>query len=214
MEKEFRNFTMELRAVPETRKIEGRAIPFNIKSPNREGFREMISPEAVEGVIEKSDILMLYNHDNSKGFLARNNKGKGSLDIDVREDGVYFSFEAKSDNLSNYVYERLANGELDETSFAFTIAEDRWEKKPDGIYDRTITKFEQLYDFSVVDRSYYGISNAVKCARYAEILEEEKIENEKRMAELKAEEEAKEAALRTYYDAQKEALLNRTKDFE
>lgn len=194
MEKEIRCYNIELRANPESRLVEGVAIPFNVKSPNREGFREMIAPEAVEGVIEVSDILMLYNHDNSKGFLARSNKGKGSLVIDVQPDGVHFAFEAKHDDLSNYVYERLLAGELNETSWAFTVSEDTWVKGEDGIYDRTITKFDRLYDFSVVNNSYYGIENAVGCKRYAEILEEEKAENERKLAELKAEEE-RQAAL-------------------
>ena len=101
MDKEVRSIDMEYRLDGESRKIEGRAIPFNVFSPNHEGFREMIAPEAVDGVIEQSDVLMLYNHDKSKGFLARNKKGKGTLSIDVREDGVYFSFDAKHDNLSN-----------------------------------------------------------------------------------------------------------------
>ena len=189
MEKEIRSLNIELRANPESRMVEGVAIPFNVKSPNREGFREMIVPEAVEGVIEKSDILMLYNHDNSKGFLARSNKGKGSLVVDVQPDGVHFAFEAKHDDLSNYVYERLLAGELNETSWAFTVESDTWVKGEDGVYDRTITKFDRLYDFSVVTNSYYGIENAVGCKRYAEILEEEKAENERKLAELKAEEE-------------------------
>ncbi len=193
MEKEYRQLSVELRANPENRLIEGVAIPFNVQSPNREGFRESIAPEAVEGVIEKSDILMLYNHDADKGFLARSNKGKGSLVIDVQPDGVHFAFEAKHDNLSNYVYERLLAGELNETSWAFTVAEDVWKKGEDGVYDRTITKFDRLYDFSVVNNSYYGIKDAVGCKRYAEILEEEKAENERKLAELKAEEERKAA---------------------
>lgn len=221
MEKEIRNIVIEFRANEENRTIEGRAIPFNVFSPNHEGFREMISPEAVEGVIEKSDIKFLYNHDGSKGFLARNNKGKGTLKIDVREDGVYFSFKAKKDNLSNYVYDRLVSGELDEMSWAFTIAEDgdRWIKAEDGVYERTIVKFDRLYDFSAVDTSYYGIPNVVS-ARFAEIqeadrkaLEEaQRLEEEKRQAEEEAkrqeEEREKEEQLASYYKELKEKYLN------
>ena len=163
----------------------------------------MVVPEAVEGVIEASDILMLYDHDKSRGFLARSNKGKGSLNIEVKDDGVHFSFKPKNDDLSNYVYERLLAGELDETSWAFTVAEDVWTKASDGVYDRTITKFERLYDFSIVNNSYYGVSNAVGCKRYAEVLEEERLENERKLAEVKAEEERKAAEAE---EARKQAL--------
>lgn len=189
MEKELRFLNIEYR-LNENREVEGRAIPFNIQSPNREGFREMVSPDAVRDVFERSDIFMLYNHDRSKGFLARNNKGKGTLHIDVREDGVYFNFKAKNDNLSNYVYERLESGEISETSWAFTIKEDKWVKGADGVWDRTILAFDQLYDFSVVDQSYYGIADVVGCKRFAEIQEEEKKANEEAMKA--AEEAAKE----------------------
>lgn len=220
MEKEIRNYTIEFNADAESRTIEGRAIPFNVVSPNREGFREMIAPEAVEGVIEQSDIFLLYNHDKNQGFLARNKKGKGSLKIDVREDGVYFTFKAKKDNLSNYIYERIQNGELDETSWAFTVAEDRWKKMDDGVYERIITKFERLYDFSIVDQSYYGIENAVGCKRFAEVqeadriameeakrAEEERLEQEKREQEEKEAQE-KEQHLAEYYKSLKEKYLN------
>ena len=209
MEKEIRQYSVEFKSVPENPVIEGRAIPFNIPSPNREGFRETIAPEAVEGVFEKSDVFLLYNHDKSKGFLARNKMGKGSLNIDVKEDGVYFSFVPADDNLSVYIKDRIQRGDLDEMSWAFTVESDTWVKAADGIYDRTINKFEKIYDFSVVDSSYYGIENAVKCARYAEVLEEERLANEEKLAELEKQEQAKreaeeaekQAKLKEYYDA-------------
>lgn len=212
MDKEIRSFEVELRKAPESRTIEGRAIPFNVFSPNREGFREKIAPEAVEGVIEISDIFMLYNHERSHGFLARNNKGKGSLKIDVREDGVYFEFDAGKDDLSNYILERIDRGEINETSFAFTVREDTWVKQSDGVYERTITKFERLYDFSIVDNSYYGIKDAVGCKRYAEIQEEDrkaleaakKAEEERQAEEDKKKEEERLENLRKVYEQLRE----------
>ena len=216
VEKEIRSFEVELRKAPESRRIEGRAIPFNVFSPNREGFRELVAPEAVEGVIEGSDIFMLYNHDRQQGFLARNNKGKGTLKIDVREDGVYFDFELANDNLSNYVLERIERGEINETSWAFTVREDTWRKAEDGVYERIITKFERLYDFSVVDNSYYGIQDAVGCKRFAEIqeadrialeeakAEEERLQKEKEEQEAREAEEEKKKQIEEYYKNLKE----------
>lgn len=209
MEKEIRQYSIEFKTAPDVATIEGRAIPFNIPSPNREGFRETIAPEAVEGVFEKSDVFLLYNHDKSKGFLARNKRGKGSLSIDVREDGVYFSFMPGNDNLSMYIKDRIQRGDLDEMSWAFTVESDTWTKAADGVYDRTINRFDHIYDFSIVDQSYYGIENAVKCARYAEVLEEERLANEERIAqEERAEQERREIEeaekqekLKKYYDA-------------
>ena len=208
MEKEIRQYSVEFNAAPDVATIEGRAIPFNTPSPNREGFRETIAPEAVEGVFEKSDVFLLYNHDKSKGFLARNKMGKGSLKIDVREDGVYFSFVPGDDNLSMYIKDRIQRGDLDEMSWAFTVESDTWVKGDDGVYDRTINKFDHIYDLSIVDQSYYGIEGAVKCARFAEIQEEERLANEAKIAEeeriaqekREAEEAEKQAKLKEYYD--------------
>ena len=206
MEKEIRQYNIEFRTTDE-RVVEGRAIPFNIPSPNREGFRETILPEAVAGVFEKSDVFMVYNHDRSKGFLARAKNGNGSLKIDVREDGVYFSFEALHDDLSNYIYERLKRGDLDEMSWAFTVESDTWTKAADGVYDRTINKFDHIYDLSVVDQSYYGIANAVS-ARFAEIQEQDRLENEARMKEeeerIEAEKRAEEEAAKAEEEAKAE----------
>lgn len=217
MEKELRNFNIEFRIEPENKTIEGRAIPFNFESPNREGFVERILPSAVDGVIENSDIFMLYNHDRSKGFLARNNKGKGTLNIDVREDGVYFSFKPGNDNLSNYIWERMERGELDEMSFAFSVQKDTWTKDGEGVWHRDISEFGGLYDFSIVDNSYYGIEGAATCHRFAEIQEEERKENERilaeKEAEARAEEEAKEAERQQKIKEAYEKLLAENKDY-
>lgn len=215
MEKEIRQYSVEFNAAPDVVTIEGRAIPFNVASPNREGFRETIAPEAVEGVLEKSDVFLLYNHDKSKGFLARNKKGKGSLSIDVREDGVYFSFIPGNDNLSLYIKDRIQRGDLDEMSFAFTVESDTWVKGADGVYDRTINRFDHLYDFSIVDQSYYGLENAVKCARFAEVLEEERLANEERMAEEeRAEQERREAEEAEKAEKLKEYYNELRKEYE
>ena len=59
MEKELRQLTIDYRADADSRAIEGVAIVFNVLSNDLGGFREMIVPEAVEGVIEQSDIFFL-----------------------------------------------------------------------------------------------------------------------------------------------------------
>ena len=66
MEKEIRQLQIDYRAEAESRTIEGVAIVFNSLSNDLGGFREQIIPEAVEGVIEKSDIFFLYNHTSDR----------------------------------------------------------------------------------------------------------------------------------------------------
>lgn len=191
MDKEIRS--IEIRTTEDSRKIEGMSIVFNALSNDLGGFREMIVPEAVEGVIEASDIFFLYNHTSDRGFLARSKFGAGSLKTDVREDGVYFSFDAPRTALGDEVLEYLKRGDVNQCSFAFAVDTDLWEKQADGSYIRTITKFKRLYDMSLVDNPAYSQTSA--CARFAEIQEEERLANERAMkeAEERAAQEAAEA---------------------
>ena len=209
MEKELRS--IEIRTIEDSRKIEGVSIVFNALSNDLGGFREMIIPEAVEGVIEQSDIFFLYNHTSDRGFLARSRNGSGSLQTEVREDGVYFSFDAPRTALGDEVLEYLKRGDVNQCSFAFAVETDKWEKQADGMYIRTITKFKKLYDMSLVDNPAYSQTSA--CARFAEIQEEERLANEKAMkeAEERAEAEALEAKakLEEYYNS----ILESNKDY-
>ena len=55
--KEIRQLQIEYRTTEGSRKIEGVAIVFNQLSEDLGGFREMIIPDAVQNVIEQSDIF-------------------------------------------------------------------------------------------------------------------------------------------------------------
>lgn len=209
MEKELRS--IEIRTIEDSRKIEGMSIVFNALSNDLGGFRELIIPEAIEGVIEQSDIFFLYNHTSDRGFLARSRNGMGSLKTEVREDGVYFEFDAPKSALGDEVLEYLKRGDVNQCSFAFTVESDKWEKQSDGMYIRTITKFKKLYDMSLVDNPAYSQTSA--CARFAEIKEEERLENERLMKEAEeraAQEEAEaKAKLEEYYNS----IIESNKDY-
>ena len=58
--KELRNCS--LRKNDESRTVEGYAIVFNSESKDLGGFTEIIEPAAIDGILEKSDILCLLNH--------------------------------------------------------------------------------------------------------------------------------------------------------
>lgn len=211
MEKEIRQLQIDYRTEADSRKIEGVSIVFNALSNDLGGFREMIVPEAVEGVIEQSDIFFLYNHTSDRGFLARSKNGAGSLTTEIREDGVHFSFDAPRTSLGDEVLEYLRRGDVNQCSFAFAVDTDKWEKQSDGTYIRTITKFKRLYDMSLVDTPAYSQTSA--CARFAEIKEEERLENERLMKEAE-ERTAQEAAdAKARLDEYYSNLLNENKDY-
>ncbi|MCM1221719.1 MAG: HK97 family phage prohead protease [Lachnospiraceae bacterium] len=179
--KEVRNTTFEIRAIePESRMVTGYAIVFNAESTGISGFTEIISPTALEGVIERSDVLCLLNHNEDKGVLARCKNGSGSLSLEIDERGLKYSFEAPNTALGDELIEGLKRGDITTSSFAFTVADggESWTKKADGTYLRTITAFDMIFDVSPVYRAAYDATSvkvdsrgldAIKASERAEL---------------------------------------------
>ena len=154
MNLERRSFDIEFREA-ESRKVEGYASVFNSRSKDLGGFTEIIDPAAFNGVIERSDVLALLNHDQDRGVLARSRKGVGSLTLTIDERGLHYSFDAPNTALGNELVEGLKRGDITTSSFAFTVAGERWDKDEDGRYVRTITQIDKLYDVSPVYNEAY-----------------------------------------------------------
>lgn len=181
---------METRSDDE-RLIFGRAIVFDSLSNNL-GFYEKINRGAItQELIDSSDIVFTFNHDTDK-ILARRKNGKGTLNIELREDGVYFSFYAPNTTLGNDMLEYVKRGDISTCSFAFTVSNEegsqKWEKK-DGVMYREIMKIDGLYDLSAVTHEAY--SDTSINARSLEIKEEAEklIDEEERSEETLNEEE-------------------------
>lgn len=156
---EIRNTTFQVTANEEDEKrtVEGYALLFGINSDNL-GFEEVIERGALDGVLGKSDVFALLNHDRSKGILARAKNGNGSLSLEVDTKGLKYRFEAPKTALGNELLENLRRGEIDQSSFAFTVADggEKWERQKNGVWKRTISKFERIYDVSPVYNAAYS----------------------------------------------------------
>ena len=152
---EYRNFNLELRGEDESRHIEGYGSVFNSRSLDLGGFQEIIAPGAFDGVIERSDVKALLDHNAERGILARSRNGKGSLSLELDERGLKYSFDAPHTNLGDEVVEGLKRGDYSQSSFAFTVESESWTKEEDGSYLRTINKIGNLYDVSIVANSAY-----------------------------------------------------------
>jgi HK97 family phage prohead protease len=152
----------EVRAAGE-RAIEGYGVVFNKWSQDLGGFREIILPEAIEGVVERSDVLALMNHDLSRGVLARCTYGKGSMKLSADDKGVKYSFTAPRYNLGDELVEGGERGDIRASSFAFTVPQggEKWEKR-DDMWERTITKFDKIYDMSPVYSPAYTDTTVAK----------------------------------------------------
>ena len=178
MNLERRSFDIEFRE-QESRKVEGYASVFNSRSKDLGGFTEIIDPAAFNGVIERSDVLALLNHDQDRGVLARSRKGVGSLTLTVDERGLHYSFDAPNTALGNELVEGLKRGDISTSSFAFTVAGEKWTKEEDGSYLRTITQIDKLYDVSpVYNEAYEDTSVALRSLEAARAEEQEEVEDE------------------------------------
>ena len=125
IERRFNAATYEVRAEGDSRHVEGYASVFDSPSVDM-GYREIISKGAFDGVIIVSDVLALLNHDERRGVLARSRKGVGSLKLEIDENGLKYAFEAPRTALGDELLESLRRGDISESSFAFTVADERW----------------------------------------------------------------------------------------
>lgn len=180
--KEQKSATINLRYIDgqeESRIVEGYAVRFNEPSENM-GFIETILPEAItEDTIKRSDIFAKFNH-RDDAILARSRFGEGSLSLELREDGLFYQFEAPHTQFGDELIEHIKRGEITGSSFAFSLPDDgkgdKWENRK-GEYRRTIKVIDKLYDISPVFIPAYSTTSCSKRAQ--EVIDAGKEINEK-----------------------------------
>lgn len=172
----------------ETRILEGYAAVFERESEYM-GFYEVIHRGAItEELINRSDVVMCYNHDPEK-ILARSRNGEGTLKLSVDDHGLKFRFEVPDTTVGNDVLTLVKRGDLQGCSFAFSVDvsnpnAEAWQEV-DGVLHRYINEIAGLYDTSVVLMPAYPDTDVQARAKKAK----EDIEEEKRKAEIAAEEQ-------------------------
>ena len=144
---------------PDSRTVEGYAVVFNSQSEDL-GFYETINPAAItEEVLKRSDVFCLFNHDQDK-VLARSKYGTGSLQLQLDEQGLKYTFTAPNTDLGDELLEYLRRGDIDSSSFAFTVSTDEgsevWTTGTDGRQYREILKIDELHDVSPVWNPAYS----------------------------------------------------------
>ena len=170
MKKETRNFNVSLDS--DSRILSGYAAVFNSESKDLGGFTEMISPKAFEGVIERSDVFAVLDHDRNK-VLARSKMGKGSLELHIDSKGLQFRFESPNTTLGNDVLSMVKRGDLTDASFCFTVEDESWQKREDGTYLRTINKIGDLFDVAICYNGAYPESYTEVALRSLDKFKEE-----------------------------------------
>jgi uncharacterized protein len=142
--------------------IVGHAAVFDSLSENLGGFREKIAPGAFANVLEeKPDVRALFNHDPNL-MLARTANGTLALAEDAKGLAFRADVPAKvaATYIGGYLNAALDTGLVDQSSFAFRVAEDSWDEDEDGRLVRTVREFSELYDVSPVTYPAYPATDS------------------------------------------------------
>lgn len=105
-------------------------------------YKEQIDPHAFDDA-DVSDVLFLYNHEGQ--VMARNRTG--TLKLSVDDHGLKVVADLSKSARAREMYEEISNGLVDQMSFAFTVAEDGYDR---DTHTRTIKRMRKLYDVSAV----------------------------------------------------------------
>ena len=145
--------------------LEGYAVVFN--SITDLGWcKEIIDKNAFNGC-NMQDCVLKYNHNDSCLTLARTRNK--SLELTVDDRGLKVRAKLIDTTNSKDIYKMVKEGLLDKMSFAFTVAERKWDYETDT---RTVLRISRLFDVSVVDFPAYEETEV--SARSKESYEKEK----------------------------------------
>lgn len=204
---------IEIRAAEDenSRLIEGVAVVFDSWSRDLGGFQEIIRSSAItQELVDNSDVIANINHDDNQ-MVARWNKGKGTLNLELKEDGLHFSYEAPKTARGDELLWNIRHGNLTECSFAFTLPNNdtcqRWYKGEDGELKREIFEIGGLYDVSVVTLAAYPATSVDN----REVIDIEAITrslNEAEAEQKAAEEAAKKEEIIATLDIRLKEFLN------
>lgn len=184
----------ELRADSENNEkefIEGIAAKVNARTligSRQFGFYEKIAPGAFDEILQ-DDIRCLFNHDSN--LILSRTKSK-TLEVFVNEDGdLAYRSVIPNRTFAQDLKDALEAGDVDGSSFAFTVAESNWrwadENDDIDLDERTITKFGRILDVSPVTYPAYDTTSSNVSARSVELWEEERKAHKKENSKINTE---------------------------
>lgn len=140
--------------------IEGVPIVFNANARIQDAFGEFIEridPHALDEA-DMRDVCLFVNHDTRKMALARSRNGKGTMSLDVREDGVHMraKLDVENNAEARALYSAIQRGDLDGMSFAFRIRGQEWQDIESDCPTRIIKDISIVHEVSVVNVPAYN----------------------------------------------------------
>lgn len=155
---------------PDAYTVKGHAAVFNRKSLDLGGFQEVVAPGAFDGVLDRNPhVLLLWDHD-TRYQLASTKTNRLELRVDPR--GLYFwARVVGSTSHARDLRFLMDAGEVDQASFAFTVAADTWEIRNEGRDNetvlRTINEVADLFDVTVTAMGAYPQTDTSVVRAYA-----------------------------------------------
>lgn len=159
VQKEYR--MMEIRAAqlpadsPENTDmiVEGRAVVYNQPTVLFEidgiEYREVIDAGALDGA-DLSDVPFKYNHSDDVMIMARTRNK--TLELIVDDQGLFVRAHLANTTAGRDLYTLIKRGDIDKMSFAFTVAEEEYDRNN---RTRHIKKIDKVWDVSGVDIPAY-----------------------------------------------------------
>ncbi|NLC03177.1 MAG: HK97 family phage prohead protease [Tissierellia bacterium] len=126
--------------------VEGYATTFNkpyeLYEYDGVKYYEVIDRHALDNA-DMTDVIMQYDH-GGKVFARNSNK---TLGIEPNNEGLFIYADLSKSSASKEMYEEINNGLVTRMSWAFTVAEDSYNRET---RTRTILKVKKVYDVSAV----------------------------------------------------------------
>ena len=170
--------------------VSGYAAVFEDETVIGGAFAERVAKGAFDGA-DMSNTVALFNHDMNQP-LARVGRG---LELTVDERGLRYSFELGNQSYAKDLAENIRMGNVGTSSFGFTVEDDNWERRDDGVNLRTINKVGLLFDVSPTTQGAYpttevGLRSMELALENEEVLkiEDEEVRNELEDQEVREEE--------------------------
>lgn len=127
------------------------------------GVREQIAPGAFDEVLTTDpDVHALWDHD-TRFVLARTRNG--TLQLNSGPRGLSYMANVADTSYARDLQHLLERGDIDQASFAFTVAEDgdQWtmtEENGRSVIQRTISRIDQLFDVTITAKGANPFTDA------------------------------------------------------
>ena len=148
-DREYRPF--EIRAEESGNIVEGYALTFENETVlhERDGikYKEVIIRNALN-TAQMQDVVMNFNHTGKPVARTKNN----TLTLTVDNVGLRIRADLSGTDEGRKLYEEIKGGYIDKMSFAFTVADEEYDR---GTRTRKIKGIKRLYDVAAVDIPAY-----------------------------------------------------------